>query len=78
MTRAQQPEALRLADALEKYSLNSLLSPLMELAAELRRQHARISELEAQLSAIGAGGVGPSLAASWAALIAAVWSMIRW
>ena len=59
MTQAQQPEALRMADALEKYSLNSLLSPLMELAAELRRQHARIAELEAQLSAIGAGGVEP-------------------
>ena len=50
MTQAQQPEALRMADALEKYSLNSLLSPLMELAAELRRQHARITELESQLA----------------------------
>ena len=58
-TSTQQPEALRIADLLEKYSLNSLLSPLMELAVELRRQHARIAELEAQLSAIGAGGVGP-------------------
>ena len=28
-------------------------------AAELRRQHARIAELEAQLDAIGAGGVEP-------------------
>ena len=46
MTTTQQPEALRLADALEKCSLNSLLSPLMELATELRRQHARIEELE--------------------------------
>ena len=59
MSNTQQPEALRLADALEKCSLNSLLSPLMELATELRRQHARIEELEAQLSAIGAGGVEP-------------------
>ena len=58
-TSTQQPEALRMADALEKYSLNSLLSPLMELAVELRHQHARIAELEAQLSAIGAGGVEP-------------------
>ena len=58
-TSTQQPEALRLADALEKSSLNPLLSPLMELATELRRQHARIAELEAQLSAIGAGGVEP-------------------
>ena len=46
MTKTQQPEALRLADALEKSSLNPLLSPLMELATELRRQHARIAELE--------------------------------
>lgn len=50
MSNTQQPEALRLADALEKYSLNSLLSPLMELATELRRQHARITELESQLA----------------------------
>ena len=50
-TSTEQPEALRLADALEKCSLNSLLSPLMELATELRRQHARIEELEAQLTA---------------------------
>ena len=59
MTQTQQPEALRMADALEKCSHNSFLSPLMELAAELRRQHARIEELEAQLAAIGAGGVEP-------------------
>ena len=64
-----QPDALRIADLLEQYSLNSLLSPLMEVAAELRHQHARIAELrhqhariaelEAQLAAIGAGGVEP-------------------
>ena len=59
MTQAQQPEALRIADLLEQCSLNSLLSPFMEVANELRRQHARIEELEAQLSAIGAGGVEP-------------------
>ena len=58
-TSTEQPEALRLADTLEEHSLNPLLSPLMELATELRRQHARIAELEAQLSAIGAGGVEP-------------------
>ena len=51
MTQAQQPEALRIADLLEQCSLNSLLSPFMEVANELRRQHARIAELEAQLSA---------------------------
>ena len=55
MTQTQQPEALRLAEMLEKYAL----SPLREVAAELRRQHTRIEELEAQLSAIGAGGVEP-------------------
>ena len=59
MSNTQHPEALRLADTLEEHSLNPLLSPLMELATELRRQHARIAELEAQLSAIGAGGVEP-------------------
>ena len=31
------------------------------MAAELLRQHARIEELEAQLSAIGSGGVEPLL-----------------
>ena len=55
MTQTQQPEALRLAEILEQYAL----SPLREVAEELRRQHARIEELEAQLSAIGAGGVEP-------------------
>ena len=55
MTQTQQPEALRLAEILEQYAL----SPLREVAAELRRQHARIAELEAQLSTIGAGGVEP-------------------
>ena len=59
MSGTQQPEALRIADLLEQCSLNSLLSPFMEVANELRRQHARIEELEAQLSAIGAGGVEP-------------------
>ena len=59
MSGTQQPEALRIADLLEQCSLNSLLSPFMEVANELRRQHARIEEPEAQLSAIGAGGVEP-------------------
>ena len=43
MNTSQQPEALRLAETLEQYAL----SPLREFAAELRRQHARIMELEA-------------------------------
>ena len=58
-TSTEKPEALRIADLLEQCSLNSLLSPFMEVADELRRQHARIEELESQLSAIGAIGVEP-------------------
>lgn len=58
MTDNTQPEALRLANVcsnLTRYSMEAHL-----IAAELRRQHARIAELEAQLEAIGAGGVsGP-------------------
>ena len=55
MSGTQQTEALRFAEMLDKYSLN----PLREASAELRRQQARIEELEEQLSAIGAGGVEP-------------------
>ena len=59
MSTTQQPEALRIADLLEQCSINSLLSPFMEVANELRSQHARIEELETQLSAIGAiGAIG--------------------
>lgn len=72
MTEAKQPEALRLAEILEgDYCPDWFYEQgVDEVAAELRRQHARIAELEAQLEAIGAGGVsGPlmgctSLAAS--------------
>lgn len=64
MSTAQQPEALRLAD---KYEVEGFLQDeryakdhwCSQAAAELRRQHTRIAELEAQLSAIGAGGVEP-------------------
>ena len=55
MSGTQQIEALRFAEMLDKYSLN----PLREASAELRRQQARIEELEGQLEAIGAGGVEP-------------------
>ena len=58
----RQPEALRLAEILEGgYSLAWLYERGgYEVSAELRRQQARITELEAQLEAIGAGGVsGP-------------------
>ena len=64
MSGTQQPEALRLAD---KYEAHGFLGDhrfaqehwCRQAAAELRRQHARIAELEEQLSAIGAGGVEP-------------------
>ena len=55
MTDNTPPEALRLANVcsnLTRYPMDAHL-----IAAELRRQHARIAELEAQLEAIGAGGV---------------------
>ena len=58
----QKPEALRLAEILEgDYCPDWFYEQgVDEVAAELRRQHARIAELEAQLEAIGAGGVsGP-------------------
>jgi hypothetical protein len=65
MTEAEQPEALRLADWLQNavatYPQVSEDEPggycqevdqvMDEAAAELRRQHARIAELEQQLSA---------------------------
>ena len=64
MSGTQQPEALRLAD---KYEIEGFLQDqryakdywCSQAAIELRRQHARIEELEAQLAAIGAGGVEP-------------------
>lgn len=69
MSTPQHPEALRLADALERPGYGWHSTPA-QCATELRRQHARIAELETQLESIGAGGVsGPlmgcaSLAAS--------------
>ena len=64
MSTKQQPEALRLAD---KYEIEGFLQEhrfakdfwCRQAAVELRHQHARIAELEAQLSAIGACGVEP-------------------
>ena len=56
---AQQPEALDLADWLEAVGGGPSAK---RCAALLREQHARIAELEAQLEAIGAGGVsGPMM-----------------
>lgn len=60
----QQPEALRLADELDAEFAQGRISNHTgrKAATELRRQHARIAELEAQLESIGAGGVsGPLL-----------------
>ena len=59
----QQPEALRIADefreCLERDAIPSIID-VEKAVAELCRQHARIAELEAQLEAVGAGGVsGP-------------------
>lgn len=50
-------EALRIADALDDYYTYVTLDMMRQAAAELRRQNARIAELEAQLEAISAGGV---------------------
>ena len=58
----KQPEALRLANVcsnLTRYSMDAHL-----IAAELRRQHARIAELESELEAISAGGVNGPLMGS--------------
>lgn len=43
-------EALRIADALDDYYTYVTLAMMRQAAAELRRQHARIAELEAQLA----------------------------
>ena len=54
MTDRTQPEALRLADEVDEVART--YPDMAEVSAELRRQHARIAELES----IGAGGVnGP-------------------
>ena len=58
MTDSTQPEALRLADELEFVSGGWGVAD--QCCAELRRQHARIAELESEPEAVGAGGVsGP-------------------
>ena len=60
MSITQQPEALALA---QEYRVTMPESVLHLWAADamdtMRRQHARILEMEAQLSVIGAGGVEP-------------------
>lgn len=60
-TSTEQPEALRLADIVERLNVGVHSQAIAEeysaAARELRHQHARIAELEAQLYTIGAGGV---------------------
>lgn len=51
----EKPEALELADIFE--NLAHPTGTRHRAATELRRQHARIQELEAMLEAVGAGGV---------------------
>ena len=46
MTQTQQPEALRLADAVLTHDEHPRVHLYNRVAAELRRQHARIAELE--------------------------------
>lgn len=59
--KTRKPEALRLAEILEgDYCPDWFYEQgVDEVSAELLRQHTRIAELEAQLEAIGAGGVEP-------------------
>jgi hypothetical protein len=52
----EQPEALRLADALYGHAS---MDTRDEAAAELRRLHAENEQLRSDLESIGAGGVGP-------------------
>lgn len=60
MTDNTQSEVLRLDDELAQRWIENMPRPELEASAELRRLHARIAELEAELEAVGAGGVsGP-------------------
>ena len=64
MSTNPQPEALRLADALDAVNTNNADSLLVQMAArsaaaELRRLHAENEQLKRDLEAVGAGGVGP-------------------
>lgn len=54
MTDNPQPEALRLADELEREKWHVPAVVLQTATEELCRQHTRIAELEAQLESIGA------------------------
>lgn len=55
-----EPEAMQLARELDTKA-QALGCPLDRFSDALRHQHARIADLEAQLYAVGAGGVGQSI-----------------
>ena len=57
----QVPEALRLAEEITNLECSSeaVAKTIAAAADELCRLHTRIAELEAQLAAIGVGGVEP-------------------
>ena len=59
MNTTQQPEALVFADSRPTSTSDDLYQWAIDAEDLIRAQHARIEELEAQLSAIGAGGVEP-------------------
>ena len=59
MSTTQQPEALIFANDRPSAIDDDLHQWAIDAEDLIRRQHARIAELEAQLSAIGAGGVEP-------------------
>ena len=59
MSNTQQPEALVFANDRPSAIDDDLYQWAIDAEDLIRRQHARIAELEAQLSAIGAGGVEP-------------------
>ena len=76
MSGTQQPEALRLAEMLtadEWPGSVTLVSYARECVAELRRQHARIAELEALLSAIGVAAAAPVVLPKPAAYMGTWW-----
>ena len=56
MTTTQQPEALVFADDRPTSTSDDLYQWAIDAEDLIRAQHARIEELEALLSAIGAGG----------------------
>ena len=78
MTKTQQPNALRLAN---QYEIDGILQEhrsakdfwCRQAAVELRHQHARIEELEAQLSTIGVAAAAPVVLPKPAAYMGTWW-----